>query len=64
MKFWDVLINVAALFAGLAIYIIVMKTPFGKKHEDLQFPFMLAAVIIAVLIGGLIRFLAHSAGVY
>jgi hypothetical protein len=59
MEFVDVLINVLALFVGLAVYIIFMKTPFGKKHGDLQFVIMLLAVILAVLAGGAIRFGAN-----
>ena len=56
MEFLDVLVNVLALFVGLAVYIIVMKTPFGKKHGDMQFLIMLLAVILAVLAGGAVRY--------
>ena len=55
MEFLDVLVNVLALFVGLAVYIIIMKTPFGKKHGDMQFLIMLLAVILAVLAGGAVR---------
>ena len=55
MEFTKVIVNVAAIFAGLAIYILIMKTPFWKKHDDLQYLFMLISLIGAVIVGYLIK---------
>ncbi|MCR5452753.1 MAG: hypothetical protein K6F00_09020 [Lachnospiraceae bacterium] len=59
MEFKEVLINVAAIFAGLIIYIVIMKTPVGKKHENMQYLIMLIALIGAVIVGYLIRLLTR-----
>jgi uncharacterized membrane protein len=60
MEFTEVIINVAAIFAGLFIYILIMKTPLGKKHDDLQYLIMLIALIGAVIVGYIIRRLTGS----
>ena len=55
---WSGLIcNLIAIFAGLFIYIGILHTKWGKTHEDYQYAIMLAAVIGACLIGGLLRWL-------
>ena len=53
----NMLINVAAIFAGLLIYIFISNTKWGKKHEQYQYAIMLMAIMAAVLLGGLVRWL-------
>ncbi len=53
----NMLINVAAIIAGLAIYILISNTKWGKARQDYQYAIMLMAMMVAVLIGGLIRWL-------
>lgn len=51
----NMLINVAAIIAGLSIYIGICNTKWGKEHQHLQYSIMLGAILLAVLIGGAIR---------
>jgi hypothetical protein len=51
------LINVAAILAGLVLYIFVTNTKWGKDHEQYQYMIMLGTILLAVLIGGLLRWL-------
>lgn len=51
------LINVAAIVSGLFIYIFICNTKWGKEHEQIQYAIMLMAILFAVLVGGLIRWL-------
>ena len=53
----NMLINVAAILAGLVLYIFVTNTKWGKDHEQYQYMIMLGTILIAVLIGGLLRWL-------
>ncbi|SDB21756.1 hypothetical protein SAMN02910298_01043 [Pseudobutyrivibrio sp. YE44] len=53
----NMLINVAAILAGLVIYILISNTKWGKAHQDYQYAIMLMAMMAAVLIGGLVRWL-------
>ncbi|MBE5910714.1 hypothetical protein [Pseudobutyrivibrio sp.] len=53
----NMLINVAAIVSGLFIYIFICKTRWGKEHEQIQYAIMLMAILFAVLVGGLIRWL-------
>jgi hypothetical protein len=53
----NMLINVAAIFGGLLIYIFISHTKWGKDHEDYQYLLMLIAILSAVLLGGLVRWL-------
>ena len=49
------LINVVAILVGLALYIIVTNTKWGKEHEQFQYMIMLGTIMMAVCIGGFLR---------
>ncbi len=51
-------INLVAIFAGLALYIGIGHTKWGKEHEQYQYAIMLGAILAACLIGGCLRVLA------
>ncbi|MBQ7149134.1 MAG: hypothetical protein IJR96_10345 [Pseudobutyrivibrio sp.] len=53
----NMLINVAAILGGLGIYILISNTKWGRAHEQYQYAIMLVAVLAAVLLGGLARWL-------
>lgn len=53
----NMLINVAAILGGLVIYIFISNTKWGKSHEQYQYAIMLIAIMAAVLLGGLARWL-------
>lgn len=55
MDWQGLIINLIAIFAGLFIYIGISNTKWGRNHEEYQYAIMLAAVIGACLIGGLLR---------
>ncbi len=57
MNWSGLIINLVAIFAGLAIYILIMNSKWGKEHEEIQYAIMLVAVLAACLIGGLLRFI-------
>ncbi len=57
MEWINLIINVAAIFVGLFIYIGVMNTKWGIEHEGYQYAIMLAAMMGACLAGGLLRYL-------
>lgn len=56
MDWIGLIINVIAIFVGLFIYIGISYTPWGKKHEDMQFFIMLASILLACVIAGVIRY--------
>ena len=53
----NMLINVAAILAGLVIYIFISNTKWGRTHQQFQYAIMLMAIMAAVLLGGLARWL-------
>ena len=53
----NLIINVTAIFSGLFLYMWLIRTKWGKKHEDFQYGIMLLAVLLAALIGGFLRWL-------
>ncbi|CBK73731.1 hypothetical protein CIY_08570 [Butyrivibrio fibrisolvens 16/4] len=53
----NMLINVAAILAGLVLYIFVTNTKWGKDHEQYQYMIMLGTILVAVIVGGLLRWL-------
>ena len=57
MDWLNMIINVIAIFAGLGIYLGAMHTKWGREHEDYQYAIMLAAILTACLVGGLLRFI-------
>ncbi len=55
MNSMGMLINLFAIICGLAAYIGIMNSKFGKKHANLQYAIMLLTIILACLVGGLLR---------
>lgn len=53
----NMIINVIAILAGLTIYIGISNTKWGKAHQHYQYAIMLGSILLAVLIGGFIRWL-------
>lgn len=53
----NMIINVIAIVAGLTIYIGISNTKWGKSHQQYQYAIMLGAILLAVIIGGFIRWL-------
>ena len=53
----NMIINVIAILAGLTIYIGICNTKWGKANQQYQYGIMLGAILLAVLIGGFIRWL-------
>lgn len=51
----NMLINVVAILVGLALYIIVTNTKWGKEHGQFQYMIMLGTIMMAVCIGGFLR---------
>lgn len=48
--------SVAALFAGLGLYIIFVNSKLGKKYEHYQYGVMVVILILACLFGGLLKY--------
>lgn len=48
-------INLIAIIGGLACYIAIMNSKFGREHANLQYAIMLGTIILACLIGGVLR---------
>lgn len=63
MNWIKLILNVAALFAGLFIYIGMVSSKWGKEHTNLQYFLMLTAVLAAVLIGWLLQVIFRAAGI-
>ena len=57
MDYANLIVNFAAILAGLFIYLFIVNSKWGKKHEDIQYAIMLFCLLFAVLVGGLIRWL-------
>lgn len=53
----NMLINVAAILFGLALYIFITNTKWGKAHEEYQYMIMLGTILFAVIVGGILRWL-------
>ncbi|MCR5580241.1 MAG: hypothetical protein K6F66_01515 [Pseudobutyrivibrio sp.] len=53
----NMIINVIAILAGLTMYIGIMNSKWGKAHEGIQYFIMLITILLAVLLGGFIRWL-------
>ena len=56
MDWQGLIVNLVALFAGLFLYIAVTGSKWGQEHEEYQYAIMLASVILACLVGGILRF--------
>ena len=48
------IINVAAIFLGLALFLAFANSSIGKKYEKYQYFVAFLCIIIAVVIGGVI----------
>jgi hypothetical protein len=53
----EFIINASAIFSGLFIYMGIMRTKWGKDHANYQYAIMLVSVLLAALIGGILRWL-------
>ena len=53
----NMIINVVAILCGLGLYMGIMNSAWGKKHQEYMYSIMLGAILIAVLVGGFIRWL-------
>ena len=51
----NMLINVGAIVEGLGLYIFITNTRWGKAHEQFQYAIMLGTIMVAVVIGGMLR---------
>ena len=57
MDWLGLVINIVAIFAGLFLYILITNTKWGREHEEYQYALMLAAVLGACVVGGLMKYL-------
>ena len=57
METVNMLINVVAILVGLGLYMAVMNSAWGKKHQEYMYAIMLGTILVAVLVGGFIRWL-------
>lgn len=55
MDWLGLTINLIAIFAGLGLYIWIGHTKWGKEHQEYQYAIMLAAILAACLVGGVLR---------
>ena len=55
MDWLGLTINLVAIFVGLAIYIGIGHTKWGKEHTEYQYAIMLAAILAACVVGGVLR---------
>ena len=55
MDWMGLVINVAAIFIGLAIYLGISRTKWGEEHKEYQYAIMLAAILAACVVAGGLR---------
>ncbi len=55
MDWAGMIINLVAIALGLGVYIGIMNSKFGQEHTEYQYAIMLGTIILACLIGGLMR---------
>lgn len=55
MDWLNLIINVIAIFAGLAIYLVIQNSKWGKEHTQYQYAVMLGAILLACIVGGILR---------
>lgn len=53
----NMIINVIAILVGLGLYMGIMNSQWGKKHQEYMYAIMLGTILLAVLVGGFIRWL-------
>ena len=56
MDWQGLVINIIAIFAGLFLYIAVARSKWGREHEEYQYALMLAAILGACVVGGVLRY--------
>lgn len=57
MDWQGLFINLAAIFAGLFLYIGISNTQWGRDHEEYQYAIMLFSVLGACFVGAFLRWL-------
>lgn len=55
MDWLNMIINVVAIFVGLALYLVVQNSKWGKEHTEYQYAVMLCTILLAVIVGGILR---------
>ena len=55
MDWLGLVINLVAIACGLAIYIVISRSKWGREHEEYQYAIMLFSVLGACVAGGLLR---------
>lgn len=55
MDWAGLMINVAAIFIGLAFYLGISHTKWGEDHREYQYAIMLGAVLAACVVAGVLR---------
>lgn len=55
MDWIGLMINLTAIFAGLGLFIGIGHTKWGKEHTEYQYAIMLATILAACVIGGILR---------
>lgn len=55
MDWAGLLINVAAIFIGLAFYLGISHTAWGETHREYQYAIMLGAILAACVVAGGLR---------
>ena len=55
MDWLGLVINLVAIASGLAIYIVISRSKWGREHEEYQYAIMLFSVLGACVAGGLLR---------
>lgn len=57
MNWVGIITNFVCLIGGVLIYLAIMHTKWGKAHTKYQVFIMIAAIVAACVVGGLIRHL-------
>lgn len=55
MDWTGLVINLVAIFAGLGIYIAIVRSKWGEAHQGYQYAIMLGTILLACIIGGVLR---------
>lgn len=55
MDWAGLIVNVAAIFIGLAFYLWISHTKWGREHREYQYAIMLGAILAACIVAGGLR---------
>ena len=55
MDWLNLIINVIAIFAGLALYLVIQNSKWGREHTQYQYAIMLGTILLACIVGGVLR---------